>query len=93
MEAVRPDEIEVIFKFLLGLVLFLLDLLQHRLEVHRIRYVWCGVFEVKATTGASNQRVRTVIVIWDIRPRYRLNEGVGIMVILDKRNAVNRPRG
>lgn len=39
LEAIRPDEIKVIFEFLLGLVLFLLDLLQHRLEVHWIRYI------------------------------------------------------
>jgi hypothetical protein len=84
LEAVRPNQIEVVFKFLLGLVLFLLDLLQHRLEVHRVRYVWCAVVDIRATSGISNQRMRTVIVIWDIRPGYRLNEGVGIVVILDK---------
>lgn len=51
LETIRPDEIKVVFEFLLGLVLFLLDLLQHRLEVHWIRDVWGAAVEVIVIVG------------------------------------------
>jgi hypothetical protein len=35
-EAILPDEIQVVFEFLLSFVLFLFDFLEHCLEIHRI---------------------------------------------------------
>ena len=35
-EAIRPYEIQIIFKLPLRLVVLLFDLLEHRLKVHRI---------------------------------------------------------
>ena len=35
-EAIRPYEFQIIFKLPLRLVVLLFDLLEHRLEVHRI---------------------------------------------------------
>ena len=52
-EAVRPNQIEIVLKFLLRLVLLLLHLLEHGLEIH-------GILNDYTTVSIDTRRVTCI---------------------------------